>query len=388
MPSLDLRSLTAISGVMAVVLGLVLLGVRANYPASIRGLSYWGTAPLWCALAAVLFVFNGVLPKGILLLCGNGFLMLGFAFFLFGSQRFLGQPVTWLRCLCLGAVALSAMAYFQWIHPDYRLRVLVFTSTLALICVSHVRLLLGHGKGFATYLAAGMLSIQVLVLLSRGISSLWLDGPDTDRFDPSWVQTAYLGAYSFSVLLVCVGVLLMASERVRSEFEHLATHDSLTGALTRRAALEMAEAEMQRWERYQQPFSVLMLDVDHFKQINDIHGHLMGDAVLRDIAAQVRGALRAADRLGRYGGEEFVAVLPATDQAAAQGVAERVAATVRGMPAQADRPRCTVSIGAATVQAGDASFDLLLARADAALYMAKHDGRDRVAVAPIAAESK
>jgi hypothetical protein len=168
MPSLDLRSLTAMSGVMAVVLGLVLLGVRANYPASIRGLSYWGTAPLWCALAAVLFVFNGVLPKGILLLCGNGFLMLGFAFFLFGSQRFLGQPVTWLRCLCLGAVALSAMAYFQWIHPDYRLRVLVFTSTLALICVSHVRLLLGHGKGFATYLAAGMLSIQVLVLLFLG----------------------------------------------------------------------------------------------------------------------------------------------------------------------------------------------------------------------------
>ncbi len=92
----------------------------------------------------------------------------------------------------------------------------------------------------------------------------------------------------------------MASERLRSEFEHLATHDGLTGAFTRRAALQMADAEMQRWLHQRQPFAVLMLDADHFKQINDVYGHLVGDTVLHDIAAQVIGALRATDRLGRF----------------------------------------------------------------------------------------
>jgi diguanylate cyclase (GGDEF)-like protein len=108
----------------------------------------------------------------------------------------------------------------------------------------------------------------------------------------------------------------------------------------------------------------------------------MGDAVLRDLAGQVRAALRSADRLGRYGGEEFVVLMPGTDLAAAQVVAERVAATVRSAAPLADAPRCTVSIGVAAVQAGDTTFELLLARADAALYQAKSSGRDRVVVAP------
>ena len=106
MPSLDLRSLAAMSGIMAVVLGLVLLGVRANFPASIRGLRFWGLAPLLCASSTVLFVLNGVLPNWLLVLAGNGLLMTGFGFFLFGSQRFFGQPVTWRRW---GAVAFGAL---------------------------------------------------------------------------------------------------------------------------------------------------------------------------------------------------------------------------------------------------------------------------------------
>ena len=95
---------------------------------------------------------------------------------------------------------------------------------------------------------------------------------------------------------------------------------------------------------------------------------------------RVSGALRATDRLGRFGGEEFVAVLPATDLAAAVAVAERVVASVRSLPVLPDRPRCTVSVGVAAVQADDARFDQVLGRADAALYLAKNRGRDQVAI--------
>ena len=372
MLALDLRSLSAMSGLMAVVLGLVLFGVRANFPESIRGLRLWGLAPLLCACSTVLFVLNGVLPAWSLVLGGNGLLMAGFACFLFGSQRFAGVPVSWRPWGAVIAAALGLMAVFLWVQPDYRVRVL--------ICVFHVRLLLRHCRGFASRLIVGVLSAQALILLARGVSSLWLDSPTSDRFAPSLVQTAYLAVFSFAVLLVSVGVLLMASERLRSEFEHLATHDGLTGAFTRRAALQMADAEMQRWLRQRQPFAVLMLDADHFKQINDVYGHLVGDTVLHDIAAQVIGALRATDRLGRFGGEEFVAVLPATDLAAAVAVAERVVASVRSLPVLPDRPRCTVSVGVAAVQADDARFDQVLGRADAALYLAKNRGRDQVAI--------
>ena len=372
MLALDLRSLSAMSGLMAVVLGLVLFGVRANFPESIRGLRLWGLAPLLCASSTVLFVLHGVLPAWSLVLGGNGLLMAGFACFLFGSQRFAGVPVSWRPWGAVIAAALGLMAVFLWVQPDYRVRVL--------ICVFHVRFLLRHCRGFASRLIVWVLSAQALVLLTRGVSSLWLDSPTSDRFAPSLVQTAYLAAFSFAVLLVSVGVLLMASERLRSEFEHLATHDGLTGAFTRRAALQMADAEMQRWLRQRQPFAVLMLDADHFKKINDVYGHLVGDTVLHDIAAQVSGALRATDRLGRFGGEEFVAVLPATDLAAAVAVAERVVASVRSLPVLPDRPRCTVSVGLAAVQADDARFDQVLGRADAALYLAKNRGRDQVAI--------
>ena len=95
MLALDLRSLSAMSGLMAVVLGLVLFGVRANFPESIRGLRLWGLAPLLCASSTVLFVLHGVLPAWSLVLGGNGLLMAGFACFLFGSQRFAGVPVSW-----------------------------------------------------------------------------------------------------------------------------------------------------------------------------------------------------------------------------------------------------------------------------------------------------
>lgn len=153
MPSLDLRSLAAMSGIMAVVLGLVLLGVRANFPASIRGLRFLGVGAVVVRVVHGAFVLNGVLPNWLLVLAGNGLLMTGFDFCLAASA--FGQPVTWRRWGAVAFGALVLMGVFLWWQPDYRVRVLVFTSTLALICVAHVRLLLRHGHGFSSRLAAG-----------------------------------------------------------------------------------------------------------------------------------------------------------------------------------------------------------------------------------------
>jgi diguanylate cyclase (GGDEF)-like protein len=160
----------------------------------------------------------------------------------------------------------------------------------------------------------------------------------------------------------------------------LATTDGLTGISNRRAFLERAQQEMLRSRRFGRPLALLMLDIDHFKRINDRHGHAVGDAALRSLAATVRGQLRQVDLFGRLGGEEFVVLLPETSAAAALEVAERIRAAVSRarVPTAAGDLQFTVSIGVVGLDAGDADFDALLSRSDQALYRAKERGRDRV----------
>lgn len=163
----------------------------------------------------------------------------------------------------------------------------------------------------------------------------------------------------------------------------LATTDPLTGILNRRAFSEAATGEVDRVRRYGRPASLLMMDIDFFKRINDGWGHAAGDAVLCAFADHCREHLRDTDHLGRLGGEEFAVLLPETDAAGAQILAERLRAdlaAVRVTPADGPPIAMTVSIGVA--EAGpDESLDGLLRRADAALYAAKEAGRDRVLLA-------
>ena len=192
--------------------------------------------------------------------------------------------------------------------------------------------------------------------------------------DPSGVQITYLMAYTFTFLLLAVGLILMAAERMRVEFEHQATHDSLTLALSRRAWLENCERELERCHRHGHGMALAMMDLDHFKAVNDTCGHQVGDQVLVDFSQRVRQQLRQSDRLGRFGGEEFV-LLPEASLDEAMSVAQRIRNSRTQVPAL---PQCTMSIGVACYEDGADTTASLLARADAALYRAKNGGRNRV----------
>jgi diguanylate cyclase (GGDEF)-like protein len=377
--SLDLRSFNLMSGLMAVVLGIVLLGVRRQLPASIQGLLYWGLAPLVCAGATLVYGLEGFAPTFVVSPLGNGLLLTGCCLYYFGSQRFYDRPVSWRLWGAVAVACLVAMQFFLVVVPDYRIRQACFAATMAAVIITHVVLLLRQGQGFAPRFTASVLTLQALVLVARGLATFWIDAADTNRFTVvSPLHTVYIAAYGFVAVLIAVGMQFMAGERIHREFEYIASHDSLTGTLTRRALLQAAEHEMQRWQRYGQGFSLLLLDIDHFKRINDQHGHLTGDRVLVAFAGVVQHLLRSSDRLGRYGGEEFMVLLPATDAATALAVAERMRAAVAEHPGP---PGCTTSIGVTCVQARDSNFEALIARADAALYQAKGEGRNRVVAA-------
>ena len=162
-----------------------------------------------------------------------------------------------------------------------------------------------------------------------------------------------------------------------------ANTDELTGIDNRRHFFAEAEQEIRRARRFGRAVSVMMIDLDHFKKINDTLGHAVGDMVLQEVVKAIRQSLRETDIVGRLGGEEFAALLPETSLEAARDVATRMAAYIANHPvvtANATVP-CTVSIGLAQMAEQETTLDAMLHRADQALYRAKHNGRNRVELA-------
>jgi diguanylate cyclase (GGDEF)-like protein len=162
----------------------------------------------------------------------------------------------------------------------------------------------------------------------------------------------------------------------------LATTDSLTGVPNHRALLFSLRAEFERARRYRRPLAVLFLDIDHFKQINDQHGHAAGDMSLASFASVVSKTLRSADSFGRWGGEEFLAILPEADDDEALRTAERIRHAVAEHPIAsigADRLTCSIGVAVWPEHADDPSA--LIAAADRAMYTAKTLGRDRCEIA-------
>lgn len=179
--------------------------------------------------------------------------------------------------------------------------------------------------------------------------------------------------------LVGVSTDVTELHRLQRELEHAARTDELTGIFNRRALFEFAEQDFAAARRHGRALSMLIIDIDRFKHINDSYGHPVGDRVIRSVALQAKHAIREIDRLGRVGGEEFVAILPEADIAQAVDIAERVRTSVEPISLQsAVQLRPTVSIGVASLSPEDRAVEDLYQRADEALYRAKAEGRNRV----------
>lgn len=185
-------------------------------------------------------------------------------------------------------------------------------------------------------------------------------------------------------LMVGKRILSLQEELVaaRESMRHAATHDSLTGLLNRGEVLDLLERELERARRDRQKVSVIFADIDHFKSVNDSHGHLFGDEALREIACRIHSKLRMYDGVGRYGGEEFLLVLPNCGLVDAVERANELRVTIASRPvlSKGVEEPITMSMGVAVSDgAGRKEVEKLLSRADKALYQAKESGRNRVA---------
>ncbi len=193
--------------------------------------------------------------------------------------------------------------------------------------------------------------------------------------------------YRLLLQVVAVFVLILASNlfwvvrlrRANRKLARQAVTDALTGLANRKQLNQFSQGTVETARRHRRPLAVVLFDIDHFKLVNDQHGHLVGDQMLCDIAALLARAVRQGDCLGRWGGEEFLLICPETRGEQALQLAERILAQARSLPLATGKP-CTLSAGVAQLGAGDSVNDLLQ-RADEALYQAKTQGRDRACLA-------
>jgi diguanylate cyclase (GGDEF)-like protein len=385
--TIDGRSLLAVVAALSIVFGLIVLTLERRLRQPIPGLRMWAVASFLLGAAACLHTLQGIAPAWVPSFAGSSLLLVGRACTV-ASLRQLDRhrvPVRLLAALCAAFIVGVAATLFVW--PSYPARSFVMVAALSLFA----------GWAAASLFAGAPLSISRSVTLvgfaGIALANLWrlwahahqIDaGTSVDLASP--VIAVYTGVLVIFDVLCNVGFVLIITDRMHEWVLQLARTDHLTGALSRGALYTQAQRDLQIARRQRTHTSAFIVDIDHFKTINDTHGHATGDAVLRHVALHGQTVLRCTDLFGRYGGDEFVAILPETDQLTAATIAERLRLAV-GEPAPGAPglpgalPCVTVSIGVATVASGCKGIDELIAQADRALYTAKHAGRNRTRVA-------
>jgi diguanylate cyclase (GGDEF)-like protein len=364
--------LAASALLMSVVLCVGIRTRRAD------GFMKWNLGLGLLAMGWLLATLRGWLPDIAAVAAAEALLLAGFCLQLaaiaeFGQQRV--PRVLWM----LPGPLLFALLLLLLRNPG------ALTAAASLACAAA---LAGAGTA-ARRLAGGGAPRRMLVLacdagavilLARAAAASFLLRPGADAPAAGALEPAALIGLFFISAAASIGFLLLHRERAEAGLARLAAYDPLTEAFNRLAFMNLAEGQVARARRSEEPCALLMLDLDHFKRVNGRFRREAGDRVLRELAALLRGTLRAGDLAGRYGGEEFCVLLPNTTLGAALEVAERLRATVAARRLGAVAPVVTVSIGVAPCEPQRAgALHVAIATAEQALRRAKKDGCNRVA---------
>ncbi len=347
--------------------------------------AHWMAAAFSAAVGLGLILQRGVWPPILTLVVANLAIMFTFVAMRRGVQVFLRLPVTDREHV--GLLALDALLLLGFVVGE--------NTTVAVVGASVPiawTLLRSAWETHAALAREGSIATARVVATPLTIlGGLFALRAVVGMFAPEVAARPLHEANAFNGMVVMVFMLvglllnlvlaLMVVGRLVSRLQHLSERDALTGLLNRRAIAPLLLREAGRLRRYGESYALLMVDVDHFKAINDGHGHAAGDAALVQLAQVLRQAAREVDSIARMGGEEFCILLPHCDLDGAKRLADRVHAAVHEADWSGCAQRLTVSVGVAVAQAPEEGSEAVLERADRALYRAKSDGRDRVVVA-------
>lgn len=363
---------------MALLNGAILGVVHSDLPEALRPSALdWRRSTLLLAAGSTLLTAQAYAPSVVLPLA-NGLLMLGITGYLRSIRRFYGKPDSPWVVLPV-ALAMPPTAFFAAVVPSLRMRIVVasvaWVSILGATFVTLVRERVTE-RAVSRRVLAVLFGVVLVFMGGRGAYYGIMGASTATVLDRSALNVA---TPIFAAMLPVIGTTaftLMCSEKIRRNWEMAASTDYLTGLANR---LTLGAEATRRWSE-NDALAVAVVDIDHFKAINDRHGHDVGDMALKHVARCLAGACRRDDLPARQGGEEFVVVFRGLDASKAQEAGERLRAAVEQAPFVSGdlRLELTVSVGIAARAPGDTTFDHVVRRADGALYLAKERGRNRV----------
>ncbi|MDP2411778.1 MAG: GGDEF domain-containing protein [Pseudolabrys sp.] len=383
--NLDVNTLFMVTVYVEAILGLLLLFAWAQNTA-IYAVAWWGFAHLIRAASVMLFGMFGQAPDLITIDVANALLFTAFAVTWTGARVFDGRPVEPVY-LVTGAVIWLLVCRLPVLADSLEARSLIASGIItAYTWLTAYEFWRGRSEQLVSrWPAIFMLFAHgALFLLRTPLVAMMPWSPTNSMYGSVWLTVLSFEALLFTISIAFI-LLAMAKERTEQRHRTAAMVDPLTGIANRRAFLQDAATLAKKYNAKPRPTAVLLIDLDHFKSINDRFGHALGDRVLEIFTDGARQSIRSSDLIGRLGGEEFAAVLYDTSRDKAVAVADRIRETFAKSAMDVDgRPVCaTVSIGLVVCQEDMLDIPELLAQADNALYFAKEHGRNRVEVASL-----
>lgn len=380
---LNVPTLWTVFVVNFLALGVIWAYVTRSYP-KFAAARFWMASSFVGAIGAMTALVRLFVASPLPLLLGAAGVIAASCLAAMGIQRFYDRPVSWRLMTATGGLSLAGVVVFMVGFDHMQMRMLSYTLGQALPLALALHLLLSPPEGRVSP-GARLSSIVILtilaILVARTVGNLL--GHDLSARAGGQAHAVMVLGLLFLSMTLNFGFLLMAMDRLRGEVADLALLDDLTGVANRRHLLQRLTEECARSERNGAPFSLLVIDLDGFKTINDTHGHAAGDTCLKHFTLMAQTRLRPGDMLARTGGDEFCVVLPSSSLREAAAIARRVLEVCRQ-----DAEACTgdeipiaISIGVAQWDRGIGSFpDRLMANADHALYAAKKNGKNDFAV--------
>lgn len=374
---------TSLLAITSLLSFMMLLIVGSLLRSRVAGVREWCLANLAVLVSLPLFALRGVVPDFLSIPTANVALAGGLLLYYAGCARFLGRPPHWRVLAALLAGLCAVMVLWRYGFDSPQVRVVAVSAFHASILLAIAVMILRHvpprRPPYHYWLTAGLATAFALGHIVRGLVFGLTPAPGPDLFAPTAFNAVMLVIGSIVMPAMTMGSVLMIHDAMLATAEEAANRDYLTGALSRKHFDLLARQEMARALSRSLPLSIVVIDLDHFKQINDTHGHAGGDTVLREFVKLVRDSLREDDVFGRLGGEEFAILLPGTDTHGAIRIAERLRTQASRHLVAGPFGVChyTLSGGVATWHAHE-SLEAFCARADRALYAAKISGRNLV----------